>query len=70
MPSKYKVINWFLSTEKIIFYGIDTKVDGKWCHLLKEANMPAFFDTEEEAKKYRKQLLKEDKNDLSNNTNV
>lgn len=67
MPSKYKVINWFNSTERKIFYGIDIKVDGQWCHLLKKSNEPAFFDTEDEAKIYRKQLIKDD---ISNNTNI
>lgn len=67
MPSKYKVINWFDSKERKIFYGIDIKVNDEWCHLLKEANTPAFFDTKEEAKIYKKQLQKDD---ISNSTNI
>lgn len=57
-PTRYRSIRWINVKKKKIFYGIDAKVDGEWCHV-KEGKKPMFYDERKDAIKKVKELNKE-----------
>lgn len=46
----------FNSITHEILYGIDIKIDGKWCHAHENGN-PLFFNTEEERDEKIKEII-------------